>query len=568
MRVQIQLLGGFNIRLDDQAIPATAWRRDRGAALVKLLAVTRSHRIHREQVMEAFWPDLDAEAAGANLRKAVHFARRALGVHDLIELAGDVIALASGADLEIDAEAFETAAKLALRGADRAVCEIAADLYGGDLLPDDPYVDWFETPRQALRQRYAQVLRAGKLWQRLIALDPADEQAQCALMQAALDAGNRAEAIRLFNQLSDSLRIDLGVGPGAETVKLYEKALAVPSVDPVGLSDRIRASLAWGLLHLQSGDFAKAGQVGRETRELAMGAGLAREVGEASALIGLVAHMQGGWRELFRAEFIEWVRSKPAFVSNVFDGHLCLAEFCLCSAKGHHDIGAAARELLSVAEGAGSLVGRGLASLVLGEAELFSGQLGEAERLLTEAEKLYAEAGAVAGRVIALQRLTELALARGQKYQAGRLIRRATALAQTSWLAPHLLISLKGLAVKAASSPEKIAETIHEGDRMLSAGGICQPCSMTFRTAAAVALAEAGEVEQVNRRLDEAERVAGMWNGGPWVAAVWEARGVLRRAERSENRAMAAFEEAATRFAALGRPIDEARCLQRMAELV
>jgi len=376
VRVEVQLLGGFSVGLDGQVIPAAAWRRDRGAALVKLLAVTRSHRIHREQVMEAFWPDLDPEAAGANLRKAIHFARRALGAHDLIEQTADVIALAPAADLKIDVDAFEAAAKLALRGSDPAACEAAADLYTGDLLPDDPYVDWFETPRQALRQRYAEVLRAGKLWQRLIALDPADEQAQCALMQAALDAGNRAEAIRLFNQLSQSLRIDLGVGPGAETVKLYEKALAVPSIDPVGLSDRIRASLAWGLLHLQSGDFAKAGQVGRETRELAMGAGLAREVGEASALIGLVAHMQGQWRDLFRAEFIEWVRAKPAFVSNVFDGHLCLAEFCLCSSKGHHDIAASARELLSVAEGAGSVAGRGLASLVLGEAAHHLGVVG------------------------------------------------------------------------------------------------------------------------------------------------------------------------------------------------
>lgn len=564
MRARIQLLGGFSVSVDDQVIPVGAWRRDRGAALVKLLAVTRSHRIHREQVMEAFWPDLDPEAAGANLRKAIHFARRALGAHDLIEQAADIIALAPAAELEIDVEAFEAAARLALRDEDPAACETAADLYTGDLLPDDSYVDWFETPRRALRQRYASVLRAGKLWQRLIAMDPADEQAQCALMQAALDAGNRAEAIRLFNQLSECLRIDLGVGPGAETVKLYEKALAVPSIDPVGLSDRIRASLAWGLLHLQSSDFARAGQVGRETRELAMGAGLAREVGEASALIGLVAHMQGQWRELFRAEFIEWVRAKPAFVSNVFDGHLCLAEFCLCSAKGHHDIAASARELLSVAEGAGSIAGRGLASLVLGEAALFSGQLAEAERMLSEAEKLYAQVGAVAGRVMALQRLTELALARGQKWQAGRLIRRATTLARSSWLAPHLLITLKGLEVRAASTPERVAETIREGDRMLSSGCNCQPCSMNFRTAAAVALAEAGEIEQVNRRLDEAERVAGMWNGGPWVAAVWEARGVQRRAERSENRAIAAFEEAATRFAALGRPIDEVRCRERM----
>ena len=199
MRVQIQLLGGFAVRIDGQLIQPAAWRRDRGAALVKLLAVTRSHRIHREQVMEVFWPDLDSEASSANLRKAIHFARRATGVHDLISLDGDAITLAPSADLQIDIASFEASAKLALRGHDPLVCQATAELYTGDLLPDDLYLDWLETPRQALRQRYAEVLRAGKLWQRLIALDPADEQAQCALMQAALDTGNRAAAIRLFN---------------------------------------------------------------------------------------------------------------------------------------------------------------------------------------------------------------------------------------------------------------------------------------------------------------------------------------------------------------------------------
>jgi hypothetical protein len=87
---------------------------------------------------------------------------------------------------------------------------------------------------------------------------------------------------------------------------------------------------------------------------------------------------------------------------------------------------------------------------------------------------------------------------------------------------------------------------------------------MGFRAAAAIALAEAGELEQVGRRLDEAERLAGMWNGGPWVAALWEARGVQRRAQGSEERALVAFSEAAERFGELGRPLDQARCRGRM----
>ena len=64
--------------------------------------------------------------------------------------------------------------------------------------------------------------------------------------------------------------------------------------------------------------------------------------------------------------------------------------------------------------------------------------------------------------------------------------------------------------------------------------------------------------------IDEAERIAGMWHGGPWAAALWEARGVQRRAQKSELRALAAFDEAAARYQELGRPRDQARCLARM----
>ncbi len=56
---------------------------------------------------------------------------------------------------------------------------------------------------------------------------------------------------------------------------------------------------------------------------------------------------------------------------------------------------------------------------------------------------------------------------------------------------------------------------------------------MAFRVASASTLAEMGELDQVGRRLDEAERISAMWHGGPWVAAVWEARGIQRRAERT-----------------------------------
>ena len=569
VRVEIEVLGGFSVAVDGVAIEPQLWRRDRAAALVKLLAVTPQHRMHREQVVELFWPDSDPEVSGAALRKAVHFARKALGNNDLLSTSGDMIALAPGTEIVVDAEAFEAAALAALRAPTPETCGAAADLYRGVLLPDDLYLDWLDAPRARLAEKHLQLLRAGKLWQRLIAVEPSDEPAQCELMQAALEQGNRGEAIRLFNQLRQSLHLEIGLGPSARAVALYEEALAIPAVDPVSQTDRIRASLAWGLLHLHSGDFDKASAVAAETRVLAMAAGLVREVGEASALMGLSAQMQGRWKDVFQTEFIAWARKTPDKLSQVFDGHLCLAEFCLCNAKGHHDIGVAARELLSVAEGAGSLAGQGLASMILGAVALFSGHHGEAERLLTEAESLLARADAPSGRVLALERLAEIALSTGRNWQAKRLIARAEGIAATSWLSPHLLIRLKGLSVRVATAPDAALDIITEGDRLLSLHSYgCQPCSMGFRVASATALAAMGELDQVGRRLDEAERIAGMWHGGPWVAAVWEARGAQRRAEHNSAGMVSAFQEAASRYASLGRPSDEARCLAQIADVV
>jgi DNA-binding SARP family transcriptional activator len=567
VRIQVDVLGQFRVSVDDRVVPPAEWRRERSAALVKLLALAGGHRLHREQAMEALWPEMAPDASAANLRKAVHFARRALGVHDLIVLSNDVVSLGPGDELVVDAELFETDAKAALRAAtaDRSACERAAELYGGDLLPDDRYVEWTEEPRERLRQLYVRVLRAGGLWERLLAVDPTDEEAQRALMQAALDAGNRGEVIRQFQRLRERLRVDLGVGPAASTIAIYERALAGHAVETITITDRVRASLAWGIIHLHSGEFAKAETIAREARTLALEAGLAREVGEASALFGLVAHMQGKWQELFRLEFVNWIRASPAFVSTIFDGHLCLAEFCLCGAGGHEDIAKATRELLGIAQSAESIPGQALAMLILGEAALFSGDLDSAERWLTDAERLHVQVDSQAGRVLALQRLAELALARGQNYRANRMVQKGLRLAEATWLAPHLVIRLRAIAVEAAANAGRAADAIREGDRLLADRGTCQPCSVSFRVASSIALAEAGELDQASRRLDEADRLVGMWNGGPWVAAVWEARGVHRRAQGSLEQASALFHEAATRYAELGRPRDAERCRARAA---
>jgi hypothetical protein len=58
---------------------------------------------------------------------------------------------------------------------------------------------------------------------------------------------------------------------------------------------------------------------------------------------------------------------------------------------------------------------------------------------------------------------------------------------------------------------------------------------------AAAASARTGELDRARSFIAEAERIAGMWNGGLWIGAVREARGILREAEGELSRRARCF---------------------------
>lgn len=68
--LRVQLLGGFGVEVDGWPVPDDGWRRRRCAGLIKLLALAPGHRLPRDRVLDALWPDLSRGAAAANLRKA------------------------------------------------------------------------------------------------------------------------------------------------------------------------------------------------------------------------------------------------------------------------------------------------------------------------------------------------------------------------------------------------------------------------------------------------------------------------------------------------------------------
>jgi len=549
---EIGLLGRFVVRVDGQPVPASAWRHKRAAELVKILALADPHRLHCEQVMDLLWPDLASDAAAGNLRKAVHFARASLGAAPAISRSGEMLELCPHGQVSVDALVFEAAARTGQVGA------LAA--YRGELLPEDRYAPWAEEPRDRLRGLYLQLLKTARLWERVLEVDPADEEAHRALMQRAIDAGDRRAAVRQFERLREHLRADLGVGPGQKSVALYERAISMEGAGLPTAGERTCVLLARGLVQLNTGELQAAERTAHQARALAMDSSLGREIGEASLLLGILANLGGQWKQQFRAEFIAAVRTEPAVSAHVFDAHLCLAESCLCGPAGHVGMAEYAHDLLAIAEQAGSVQGRALAQFLLGEGELLSGRLPAAQQLLTSAAALYERAGATSGQVLAMHRLAEAAVASARRAQASWLLQRSLRLAENCWLEPHALVRVHGMLVAAAVNPHAATRRVEDADRRLYRRNVCSPCSLGFRVAAAIAYARAGRLDQARRRLQGAERITGMWPGGAWHAAIWEAHGALRQAEGDTTRATALYNEAADQFADLGRPLDRERC--------
>jgi DNA-binding SARP family transcriptional activator len=96
-QVRIEMLGLLRIRLGDREVTEHAFPARRAHELVALLALSRGHRLPRDRVVEQLWPHLGADAGAANLRKAAHHARRALGDPAAVVLrAGQVELLPAG----------------------------------------------------------------------------------------------------------------------------------------------------------------------------------------------------------------------------------------------------------------------------------------------------------------------------------------------------------------------------------------------------------------------------------------------------------------------------------------
>ncbi len=212
------------MRVGDREIPPSAWSRRQAAGLVKLLALAPRRQLHREQVMDALWPDVPVDEATPRLHKAAHFARRVLGP-DSVALRNDTVVLFPDIPVSVDTMRFQEMAQDALDAGDVMVAAAAADLYGGPLLPEDRYESWAEAARDRLQLLHLQLLRQARRWSDLLEADTTDAEAHLSLMRDHAARGDRRAALRQFERMERALQGELGVSPSEEAVALRDSLL-------------------------------------------------------------------------------------------------------------------------------------------------------------------------------------------------------------------------------------------------------------------------------------------------------------------------------------------------------
>ncbi|WP_044548144.1 alpha/beta hydrolase [Mesorhizobium japonicum] len=234
--IQLRLLGFPEFRLDGQRVDLAL----RKAAALLIYLAEAGGPVARDVAATLLWPEADAEAARARLRRTLYKIRVAFG-EEIISASAASLSLRPS--VEADSIAFD-------RACDAGLLDEAAGLYSGDYLagfslPDCPeFEEWVFFRREALRSRLVQALErlveariAGGAARtavmhatRLVALDPLSESAHRHLIRAHLAAGDRAAAERQGETCVRLLRDELGVAPDPATLALLRASDAEPEM--------------------------------------------------------------------------------------------------------------------------------------------------------------------------------------------------------------------------------------------------------------------------------------------------------------------------------------------------
>jgi DNA-binding SARP family transcriptional activator len=231
--LELRLLGGVELRGAVPGVTDQLLAQSKAVALLAFLALSPDARFQRrDRLVALLWPELDQAHARAALRKALFMVRGSLGPDVILSRGDDELAIAPD-KLRCDVVEFESAC-------DRGRLARALEIYRGDFMPGFflpgclEFERWVEDQRRSARERAAaaswalavsleaehQLSNAGS-WARRAVRHAWDDERVLRRAVTMLDRlGDRAGAVKLYEDFVARLRADLDVEPSAETVTL------------------------------------------------------------------------------------------------------------------------------------------------------------------------------------------------------------------------------------------------------------------------------------------------------------------------------------------------------------
>lgn len=232
----LNLLGGIELT----GVPARSANRLLSQAkvvgfLACLSLAPRGRFQRRDRLVGLLWPELDQAHARAALRKAVHATRQALGPKALAARGVEEL-LIDEAHLGCDVRTF-------VDDADAGRLTSALERYRGELMPGFhlpgcvDFSSWLDGQRQAIMHRAAaaawalatqaeaskDLTKAGQLARQVVEFEWSDERILRRTMQMLHRIGDRAGAIRLYEDAARRIRTELGVDVADETTALADQ---------------------------------------------------------------------------------------------------------------------------------------------------------------------------------------------------------------------------------------------------------------------------------------------------------------------------------------------------------
>jgi len=251
--LQIETLGSFEVTLDGNKIPDSAWKRDTAIQLFQFFITSRNSRaLHKASIIDRIWGEMDEKAGNRNFKAALHQLTKTIEP-DRINRDDYSFIIRQGLTYRLDTSKIwmdiDALDDLIIIGNqsvnDRPeeallAYQQAVDLYRGIYLPNRIYEDWCADERER-----TQVLVLGAMMSlaklqltrnpnetirmaiRVLQIDPTWEEAYRLQMEAYLEEGNRPLAVKAYHKCQQILKQEFEIEPLPETRRLFDKIRGV-----------------------------------------------------------------------------------------------------------------------------------------------------------------------------------------------------------------------------------------------------------------------------------------------------------------------------------------------------